>query len=180
MAGDIVLCPEHFCADQTIIQERSHTLRQHCDSSQLCLKSRSSERRICLCLLERGWVDFGIVDTSCSWLVLHRQQSQSASSSSLSQHPRGSRNWRAIKEALKRGDCQHDCLRFLAVKEWKHRSGCIKDTANSSGNTFHCVLCATRTGIWVELSLKQKLWWRKFFFQQTKDYKNNMSHIRKN
>lgn len=143
MAGDIVFCPEHFCTDQTIIiQERSHTQTAWW---QLCLKLRSSRQRICLCLLERGWVDFGIVDTSCSWLVLHSQQSQSASSSSLSHRPRGSRNWRAIKEALKRGNCQHDCLRFLAVKEWKYRSGCIKDTVNSFGNTFRLCLLQ-RTG----------------------------------
>lgn len=111
MAGDIVFYSEHFCADQTIIiQERSHTQTA---SWQPCLKFRSSQRRICLCLLERGWVDFGIVDTSCSWLVLHSQQSQSVSSSSPRHHPRGRRNWRAIKEALKRGNCQHDCLRFF-------------------------------------------------------------------
>ncbi len=142
MAGDIVFCSGGFCADETIIiRERSHAQTA---SWQPCLKFRGSQRRICLCLLERGWVDFSIVGMSCSWLVLHSQQSQSVSSSSPSPHPRGSRNWRAIKEALKGGNCQHDCLRcFLAVREWKYRSGCNKDRANSFGNTSHCVLCAT-------------------------------------
>lgn len=36
MAGDIVFGPKPFCADQTtVIQERSHTLRQRLDSYAL-------------------------------------------------------------------------------------------------------------------------------------------------
>lgn len=36
MAGDIVFCSGRFCADETIIiQEGSHTQRQHCDSHAL-------------------------------------------------------------------------------------------------------------------------------------------------
>lgn len=118
MAGDTVSCSGRFGADETaIIQERSHTQTA---SWQPCLQFGSSQRRICLCLLERGCVDCGTVSVSCSWLVLHSRQSQSLSSSSPSQRPRGSGNWRAIKEALKRSNCQHGCLRFF--RQW--RNGC--------------------------------------------------------
>lgn len=90
---------------------------------QPCLKFRHSQRRLCFCRHERGCIDLGIVDMSCSWLVLRSQQSQSVSSSSPSRRPMGSRNWRAIKEALKRSYRQHDCLRFfgsaaLEVQMW--------------------------------------------------------------
>lgn len=121
MAGDIVFSSERFCADETLVIPECS--RAQTASWQPCLKFGSSQRRICLCLLERGCVDFGVVDASCSWLVLYSQQSQSVSSSSPSHRPRGSRNWRAIKEALKRGNCQHDCLPLfssggMGVQNW--------------------------------------------------------------
>lgn len=97
---------------------------------QPCLKFRSSQRRICSCLLERGCVDFGTVDMSCSWLVLHSQQSQSVSSSSPSQRP-----WGGIDVPLKRlwreATVSMTASRFLAVQEWKYRCGCNEDRVNS-------------------------------------------------
>lgn len=144
MAGDTVSCSGRFCVDETIImQECSHTQTAWW---QPCLKFGGSHGRICLCLLVRGCADFGIVDVSCSWLVLHSQQSQSFSSSSPSYRPKGSRNWRAIKGALKRSNCQCDCLHFSAVKEWKYRSRCNEDRVNSFWKYISMCPCATASG----------------------------------
>lgn len=119
-----------------------------------------------------------VVDVSCSWLVLHSQQSQSVSSSSPSHLPRGSRNWRAIKEALKRGNCQHDCLRFLAVKEWKYRSGAIR-TEWTALEIHLTVCCVLQLEIGWDVSEANTVIENLKCFPQTKDNKNNMSHIQK-
>lgn len=110
---------------------------------------------------------------SCSWLVLYSQQSQSVSSSTPSQNPRGSRNCCAIKEALKRSNCQHDCLRFLAVKQCKYRSGCSKDRLNCFGNTACCDLCVRVIG--AIRFFHGRNCDGVFFSSQTKDNKDKMT-----
>lgn len=131
---------------------------QPIDSDSIVTATEFTEANMSLPSWERDDQDFGTVDRSCCcWLVLHSRQSQSVSSSSPSQHPRGRRNWRAIKEALKRGNCQHDCLRFF--KQWRNGStdvGAIRTrwTALEICLTMSCVLQQMR-----EFFLCEKCQW---------------------